>query len=215
LLWVLSVFFFFPFYFFKLGGYLVSLGVVGGVIGCALCLCQTDIKSFIAYSSVCHMGCLLAGIYSFLEGGFLGGIIIAVSHGFCSSCLFYISYVVFKRYYSRSFLLLKGVLFYFPLLGMFIFLFLILNIGVPPSLSFFSEVFLFVGVSGYSVFMLSFLFFFVLLGGMCIIYFFVLLRHGFSVSGSFSNFLFVKELLLFYVHLFVLVLIPFFISFFL
>jgi len=180
--------FFFPFCFFSWGGYLVSLGVLGGILGCCLCLCQTDIKSFIAYSSVCHMGCLLAGVYSYVESGFFGGIMMAISHGFCSSCLFYVSYVVFKRFYSRSFLMLKGVLFYFSLLRMFVFLFLILNIGVPPSLSFFSEVFIFVGVRGYSYFSILFLWFFILVGGMCIIYFFVVLRHGVSVGGSFGNF---------------------------
>jgi len=166
--------FFFPVYFFEFGGYMVSLGVIGGVIGCSLCLRQTDIKSFIAYSSICHMGFLLAGVYSYFESGFFGGIIIVVSHGFCSSCLFYISYVIFKRYYSRRLLVLKGTLFYFPLLGIFVFLFLVLNIGVPPRLSFFSEVFILVGVVGYTHFLLPILFFFILLGGMCMIYFFLL-----------------------------------------
>jgi len=91
---------------------------------------------------------------------------------------------------------------------------LILNVGVPPSMSFFSEVFIFVGVMGYSHFLMPLLFFFVLLGGMCMIYFFVVLRHGVSVCGNFSNFLYIKELLLFYLHFFPLLWVPFLINFF-
>lgn len=46
-----------------LKGFLVSLGLLGGLIRCFLCLRQCDLKMFVAYSSVCHMGFILRGLY--------------------------------------------------------------------------------------------------------------------------------------------------------
>jgi len=70
------------------GGYFFSLGLLGGLYRCFLCLRQVDIKSFVAYSSVCHIGFCLAGLYSCLTFGVMGGVYIMIAHGFCSSCLF-------------------------------------------------------------------------------------------------------------------------------
>jgi len=57
--------FFLLMYFSALGGFVVSIGVVGGLIRCFLCLRQVDLKAFVAYSSVFHMRFGLAGIRSF------------------------------------------------------------------------------------------------------------------------------------------------------
>jgi len=46
-------------------GYLTRMGVVGGLVRCFLCMRQFDLKAFVAYSSICHMGFGLGGLYSF------------------------------------------------------------------------------------------------------------------------------------------------------
>jgi NADH-ubiquinone oxidoreductase chain 4 len=97
------------------GGYLLSIGLLGGLAACFLCLRQVDFKAFVAYSSVCHMGLALAGIFSSSGLGVSGGVYILVAHGFCSSCLFYILYVLYDRFYSRRLLILKGCMVIFPL----------------------------------------------------------------------------------------------------
>lgn len=94
---------------FLKAGYLFSFGLLGGLASCFLCLRQHDLKAFVAYSSVCHMGLGLAGFYSFSFFGCLGGVFILIAHGFCSSCLFYILYIFYERYHSRSLFVLKGV----------------------------------------------------------------------------------------------------------
>ena len=99
-----------------------------------------DLKAFVAYSSVCHIGFGLGGLFRGLSLGYGGGVFIIIGHGFCSSCLFYILYVFYERFYSRSMLVLKGVGFFLPIMRGVWFLFSILNMGVPPSFSFFSEV---------------------------------------------------------------------------
>jgi NADH:ubiquinone oxidoreductase subunit 4 (subunit M) len=61
------------------------------------------------------MGLALAGIFSSSGLGVSGGVYILVAHGFCSSCLFYILYVLYDRFYSRRLLILKGCMVIFPL----------------------------------------------------------------------------------------------------
>jgi len=91
------------FSFFSLGtlgvcsGYFISIGLVGGLVSCFLCLRQVDLKAFVAYSSVCHMGVCLAGLAGFNLLGVRGGVLIIIGHGYCSSCLFYLLYLLYER----------------------------------------------------------------------------------------------------------------------
>jgi len=102
---------------FSYSGYIFSIGLLGGLVRCFFCLRQVDLKSFVAYSSVCHMGLALAGIFSFCFFGWWGGWFMFFRHGLCSSCLFYMLYVFYDRFFSRRMFVLKGSLSYVPLLG--------------------------------------------------------------------------------------------------
>jgi NADH-ubiquinone oxidoreductase chain 4 len=90
-------------------GYLISLGLLGGLLSCFLCLRQSDLKAFVAYSSVCHMGFALSGLFTIRRLGYTGALIMLVAHGYCSSCLFYILYVFYERFYSRRLVIIKGL----------------------------------------------------------------------------------------------------------
>jgi len=186
----------------KFSGYFISIGLIGGLISCFLCLRQVDLKSFIAYSSICHMGFGLSGVYSYLYFGYVGFVFIMVSHGFCSSCLFYIIYVLYKRLYSRRFLLLKGRIYFFPVLGFIIFLFFSFNIGVPPSFSFFSEVFILLSLGHTLLQNLFFCMIFLFFSGVYCIYLYIISNHGIGVIFNFSFLVFIREYLVFFGHLF-------------
>jgi len=163
---------FIPRFLRNFGGYLVSLGLVGGLLRCFLCLRQVDIKSFVSYSSVCHIGVALAGVYSHTFVGVSGCLYMLIGHGFCSSCLFYILYVFYERYHTRSIMVLKGVLILFPFMGLVWFLFSVLNMGVPPSLSFFSEVLILISLGNINFICLVIFSFFLFLGG-CMVFIFM------------------------------------------
>jgi len=187
----------------KYSGYFISIGLIGGLLSCFLCIRQVDLKSFIAYSSICHMGFGLAGIYSYLYFGYLGFVFIIVAHGFCSSCLFYIIYVLYKRLHSRSFLLLKGRIYFFPVLGFIRFLFFSFNIGIPPSFSFFSEVFILLSLGYVFLYNLFFCIVFLFFAGVYCIYLYIISNHGIGVIFNFRFLLFVREYLVFFGHLFI------------
>lgn len=56
----------FNFFFMKelmeIGYIIIVISVVGGIIVGIICVFQVDIKSLIAYSSVCHMGVVIGGV---------------------------------------------------------------------------------------------------------------------------------------------------------
>jgi NADH:ubiquinone oxidoreductase subunit 4 (subunit M) len=206
--------FFFPMSLMNNVRYLVSVGLVGGLIRCFLCLRQADLKAFVAYSSVCHMGFGLAGLYSYTFFGYLGGLFILIGHGFCSSCLFYILYILYKRFGSRSLLLLKGLLFNLPILGFIRFVFFCFNIGVPPRFSFFSEVLILVSVLSFGFSRAFFCMVFLFFAGVYCIYLFVVSNHGKSFVSNFSFFLVSREYLLIFGHFFPMLFLSFYILFF-
>lgn len=185
-------------------GYLVSLGLIGGLLSCFLCLRQGDMKAFVAYSSVCHMGFALAGLRVGRFMGYSGGLMMLIAHGYCSSCLFYILFVFYERFHSRRLLVLKGFGGVLPMLGGVWFLFVVLNMGVPPFFSFFSEILIFSRVNGSSL--ISFfwgglvLFF----AGLYCVYLYVFCFHGKGREVGIVGANRLRECLNFYSHFFYL-----------
>lgn len=99
------------------------------------CIRMLDIKVIIAYSSVAHIALvifLFCILNSFSE---IAGIGIIITHGFTSAPLFYLAYVQYERSHSRSMILNKSTLYLIPVLRLFWFLILMLNLAAPPSLN--------------------------------------------------------------------------------
>uniref|UniRef100_UPI00315C5BCB NADH dehydrogenase subunit 4 n=1 Tax=Glauconome virens TaxID=457868 RepID=UPI00315C5BCB len=120
---------------------ILVLSLWGGMISSVLCLVQSDLKSLIAYSSIGHMAMSLGGMVSFYGLGKLSGVGLMFAHGLCSPCLFSLAASMYDWSGSRSVALNKNLLRVFPIFSFFWFSFCVLNMGVPPSLNFLSEVF--------------------------------------------------------------------------
>nr|QOE56577.1 NADH dehydrogenase subunit 4 [Antigona lamellaris] len=120
---------------------LLVISLWGGVMSSLICICQSDVKSFIAYSSIGHMAMSLAGMLSFYSVGKLACVCLFFAHGLCSPILFSLAASLYDFVGSRNVLLSKGILRVFPIFSVYWFLFCIINMGFPPSLNFLSEVF--------------------------------------------------------------------------
>ena len=181
----------------------VVVGVLGGVLVRFICLRQTDIKALIAYSSVAHIGLVLAGIRTLRLWGLNGSLVVIIGHGLCSSGLFCLANVAYERVGGRSLLVTKGLLNFIPSMGLWWFLLTVGNIAAPPSLNIMGEIQLIIGVSGWSyisLFLLSLLLFFSVSYSL---YIYSLSQHGKHVisflsccSGK------VREYLLIFLHWF-------------
>jgi NADH-ubiquinone oxidoreductase chain 4 len=119
-----------------------SISLVGGVLISLVCLCQVDIKSLIAYSSVAHMGIVIAGLITLSKWGFIGSYVLIIGHGLCSSGLFCLSNLVYERIGRRRLFINKGLLNFMPRISLFWFLLCSSNIAAPPSLNLLGEIIL-------------------------------------------------------------------------
>ena len=132
----------FSFFHFSLADVLVIVGLVGGLLMAFVCLVQVDIKALVAYSSVVHIGLLLAGIRTVFFSGYVGALCIIVGHGVVSSGLFYLVGCRFDRSGSRSLLVGKGLIMIFPAITIFWFTLRIFNFRAPPSINLLGEILL-------------------------------------------------------------------------
>ena len=120
--------------------YLIIWCLCSWPLVCLICILQNDIKSFIAYSSVCHMVFILARLVRLSSVGTLGLILMRVSHGFISSAMFYHFNLTYSFVHRRSVILKKGLILLLPLKALIWVLVVRKNFSIPPSLGFFSEV---------------------------------------------------------------------------
>ena len=115
------------------------LSLLGSINGAFMCLRQGDFKLLIAYSSVVHMGVVILGFISGTELGFTCGLIIVIAHGLSSPFLFAFSYWIYNRTHSR--LLLHNRRFR-PILVFILMSLVSINMGVPPTMRVWSELFM-------------------------------------------------------------------------
>nr|WOX01916.1 NADH dehydrogenase subunit 4 [Oncomelania hupensis] len=123
-----------------------SLAIWGGMLTSIVCFRQVDFKSLIAYSSIGHMSLMLAGAFSNSSWGWAGGLVLMVSHGFCSSALFALANYTYEKSHTRSLLLSKGMLLILPMLAMWWFFFCAINMAAPPSINLLGEIMIFPSV---------------------------------------------------------------------
>ena len=127
-----------------------------------------------------------------------------LAHGFCSSCLFYLLYVMYERFYSRRALLLKGLIILLPVLGYVWFLYCVINMGVPPFFSFFSEVYLLIGLCGVGRINFFGVRVLLLFAGIYGVIMFVMGFHGVGLIPAGENVLTFREGVIIYGHFFYL-----------
>jgi NADH-ubiquinone oxidoreductase chain 4 len=77
-----------------------------------------DLKALIAYSSVAHMGIVLAGLMTLTIWGISGSYTLIIAHGLCSSGLFCLANISYERIGSRRLLINKGLLNFIPSLSL-------------------------------------------------------------------------------------------------
>ena len=187
----------------KINFVFIRISLVGGVLISLVCLRQTDLKALIAYSSVAHMGIVLAGLITITYWGICGSYVLIIAHGLCSSGLFCLANITYERLGSRSLLINKGLLNFIPSLTLWWFLLRAGNIAAPPTLNLLGEISLLnriVSWSWVSIIIIAFLSFF---RAAYTLYLYAYSQHGKNYSGvyAFSSGK-IREFLLLFLHWF-------------
>nr|YP_010584292.1 NADH dehydrogenase subunit 4 [Baicaloclepsis grubei]UZT67833.1 NADH dehydrogenase subunit 4 [Baicaloclepsis grubei] len=134
----------------SVSSFIISLSLMGGIITSIICLRQSDLKSLIAYSSVSHMGLLIAGMMTSTKWGLMGSLAMMIAHGLSSSALFILANMNYDFIMSRSIYLSKGTIIFAPIMSMWWFLFAIMNMAAPPSINLMSEIMLITSITSIS-----------------------------------------------------------------
>jgi len=121
--------------------YIVYLiGVITIIYASFSTLRTIDIKELIAYSSVCHAGVYLIGVFSNTIQGIEGGITLGLAHGFVSSGLFICAGgVLYDRSSTRLITFYRGTAQIMPIFSMLFFILCLGNAGTPLTLNFVGE----------------------------------------------------------------------------
>lgn len=105
--------FIFLFLYFKFWSILLVVVSMWGAFVCSLlCSRQRDMKALVAYSSISHMGVMLAGYFIFNGFSMKACFIILLGHGFCSSALFFLVNFFYERNITRQLLVVRGGMYF-------------------------------------------------------------------------------------------------------
>nr|ARO47914.1 NADH dehydrogenase subunit 4 [Osmylidae sp. EMHAU-20151229-16] len=185
----------------KLNFIWVSISLVGGFLVSLICLRQIDLKSLIAYSSVAHMGIVLAGLMTLSIWGMTGSYTLMIAHGLCSSGLFCLANISYERMGSRSLLINKGMMNLMPSMCLWWFLLSSSNMAAPPSLNLLGEISLLNSIISWSWISMILLMLVSFFSAAYSLYLYSYSQHGKIYSGSFSSFNgYIREYMLLMFH---------------
>nr|YP_010937529.1 NADH dehydrogenase subunit 4 [Rhynchopsitta pachyrhyncha]WKW95538.1 NADH dehydrogenase subunit 4 [Rhynchopsitta pachyrhyncha] len=129
---------------------LITLALWGALMTSSICLRQVDLKSLIAYSSVSHMGLVIAACMIQTHWSFSGAMILMISHGLTSSMLFCLANTNYERTHSRILLLTRGLQSLLPLMATWWLLANLTNMALPPTTNLMAELSIMVALFNWS-----------------------------------------------------------------
>nr|AML25948.1 NADH dehydrogenase subunit 4 [Staphylinidae sp. BMNH 1274220] len=165
---------------------IITISLVGGVFVSLICLRQSDIKLLIAYSSVAHMGLVLAGLMTMNLWGFYGSLSMMLAHGLCSSGLFCLANISYERLGSRSLYLNKGMINLMPSMSLMWFLLCSSNMAAPPSFNLLGEIMLINSLVSWNYLTMLMLMFISFFSAVYSLYLYSYSQHGMVYSGIYS-----------------------------
>ena len=118
---------------------ILALSIAGIIYGAIVTLKQKDIKKFLAYSSLSHVGLIAAGLYSLTIEGFQGAVLQMLSHGIVIVGLFYVVELIYSRYNTYQIKEMGGIRIqdtYFASLFMII---MLASVALPTTFNFIGE----------------------------------------------------------------------------
>nr|YP_009992400.1 NADH dehydrogenase subunit 4 [Turdus abyssinicus]QNN90468.1 NADH dehydrogenase subunit 4 [Turdus abyssinicus] len=128
----------------------ITLALWGALMTSAICLRQVDLKSLIAYSSVSHMGLVVAATMIQTQWAFSGAMILMIAHGLTSSMLFCLANTNYERTHSRILLLARGLQPLLPLMATWWLLANLANMALPPTINLMAELTIIIALFNWS-----------------------------------------------------------------
>ncbi|UZJ25279.1 NADH-quinone oxidoreductase subunit M [Rhodococcus antarcticus] len=115
------------------------MAVVGVLYGALLAVGQTDMKRFVAYTSIAHFGFIALGVFAFTTQSGTGAVLYMVNHGIATALLLLVVGMIIKRGGSRRFRDYRGMARSTPVLAGLFLLAGLSALALPGTNSFVSE----------------------------------------------------------------------------
>lgn len=193
------------FNFLSLNFYLIVFGIWGSIITAFVCLSQFDLKKMVAFSSVSHMSLIIGSIFSLYKIGKIGRIIIILGHGFTSSRMFLGLGVIYYRLFTRNYFLISSLILLIPSFFIWWFIFISINISLPPFIGFFRELLIFSSYLFRRNLYIAIIIFVIILTSYYRLMLFLYPSSSLELKSETYEELFVRENLIIYIHSFFLV----------
>ncbi len=150
--WVLP---FFPEAIAQWGNIIIALAVIGIVYASCIAMMQTDLKRLVAYSSIAHMGLMIAAAFSMqspdaahaeLNSSYNGLLVQMFNHGINITGMWLLVQMVETRYGTRDMTKLGGMAGSAPWMSIALLIVAFANIALPLTNGFIGEFMLFNGI---------------------------------------------------------------------
>ncbi len=141
--WLLPLF---PSAVIKFDHFVITLCVIGIIYASCIALLQNDLKRFVAWSSIAHIGLMGAAIFSRNASGLQGVMLEMFNHGINIIGLWMVVDIIDKKTGIRKMSDLGGLAIKSPALAIFFVIIALANIALPLTNAFVSEFLMFNGV---------------------------------------------------------------------
>lgn len=134
----------------QFGDVLILLSLFGLVYASVVALVQNDLKRFVAWTSIAHLGLMAAAIFASNTAGWQGAMLEMLNHGINVLALWIVVDIVEKKTGIRKINELGGLAIKAPTLAIFLVVIALANIALPFTNSFVSEFLMFNGLFEYN-----------------------------------------------------------------
>jgi len=122
------------------------LAIIGIIYGAIIAIRQRDMKRLIAYSSLSHVGLMIAGVFSLKASGLQGAVVQMLAHGVNVVGMFLVADAIERRTGTRDLADLGGLTRRTPLLSVCFLVMLLSTVALPLTGGFVGEFLLLAGV---------------------------------------------------------------------
>lgn len=167
----------------KISGSFFSLALWGSFLMTLIMRRFFDSKLLIACSSILHISLIGPFCFNLESYSFLGSLFMMVGHGLVSYYLFYLVTLLYETSFSRSYDSNKRMESVSKLVTIVLFVYVFLNLGVPPLINFLREIFFLLTL--FKISTLFTLFFFLILLIRILFRIFFLRKSSFGKKANF------------------------------
>lgn len=119
--------------------FFILLGILGVIYGSLAAIYQPNFKKMVAFSSVAHMGIIVAGLFSQTKLGLEGAYLQSIAHGLTSAGLFIAVNILYERFHTKEISDFGGMAKTLPLFTVLYFIILLGSVAAPFTIGFAGE----------------------------------------------------------------------------